>query len=150
MNAEQENFEALRKLMALKRHEQPPPGYFNKLPGIILSRLEAAEESQGLWAKVLTRFILRPAFAFTLGFAFCSLFATGVTYSMRTNPNTVAAQPRVEPWEVASSGSSIQPITLHVAGFEGASGTNQDVGTRPSLFNNLTPQAMPASFSLGQ
>jgi hypothetical protein len=150
MNAEQDNFQALRKLMTLKRHEQPPPGYFDQLPGRIMAKINTPVETQGFIEQLLTRYILRPAFAFTMGLAVCGMFATGITYSLKANPGMMSAQPHVEPWELASSGASTQPIALHVSGFDAFSGTNQDIETRPSLFNNLTPRAVPASFSIGR
>ena len=76
MNPDPENFENLRKLLALKRHEQPPPGYFNRLPDTILSRIKAGDQpSESFWERLLPRVILRPAFAYGFGLAACAMLA---------------------------------------------------------------------------
>jgi hypothetical protein len=74
MDPAQNEFRSLRQLLALKRHEQPPPGYFDRLSGAIGRRIaaEASEpEPLGWLAGLLAGFELRPAvlglFALLLG-----------------------------------------------------------------------------------
>ncbi len=78
MNRDAENFEQLRRLLALKRHEQPPPGYFNGFSRQVIVRIrsgDGAEEAAGLarlleevpwlrwlWAAFQTKPILAGAF----------------------------------------------------------------------------------------
>jgi len=72
MNENENNFESLRRLLAHKRHETPPPGYFNSFSGQIIARIRAGEaraartdsSSEISWfLKLLQAFELKPAFA---------------------------------------------------------------------------------------
>lgn len=46
MNEQEQNFESLKQLLQLKQHEVPPPGYFNKFSGEVISRIRVGEASR--------------------------------------------------------------------------------------------------------
>ena len=63
MNPEQDNFESLRRLLVLKRYEQPPPGYFEGFSRHITLRLstgDLAETPRGL-ERLLSEIPVAPA-----------------------------------------------------------------------------------------
>ena len=102
MGPERENFEQLRKLLALKRHEQPPPRYFNDFSLQVIARIRAGEGQrsfhayawiQRFWAALDTR----PALAGAFGAAVCALLIGGVIYSESAPPGTVASWPAGAP-----------------------------------------------------
>lgn len=152
MNLESDDFEALRKLLALKRYEQPPPGYFNRLPGTILARIEAGETEPSFWENLFSNFVLRPSHAYALGLSFCGMLIAAVLYSLQAHPSQMAAQPMpMAAWEYSAPSTTLanedSTPRIHVAGFVPGS-TN--VGPMPSLFNNFAPRAMSVSYTTGQ
>src|SRR5438094_5722 len=106
MNPESQDFTQLRRLLALKRHEQPPPGYFNDFSGQVIARIRAgapADRETGsermvweapwlrrLWAAFETKPILAGAF----GVLVCGLLLAGVIYSEQADrpPVNLATQ----------------------------------------------------------
>jgi hypothetical protein len=102
MNPEQENIQGLRRLLALKRHEQPPPGYFERFSGRVITRIQAGERApdsfwerfsfeanwlQQVWAAFETKPLLAGAFGATI----CALFTAGFVFSDR--PSKLQAAP---------------------------------------------------------
>src|SRR5262249_34461284 len=91
-----DDFEQLRRLLALKRHEQPPPGYFYGFSRQVIVRIQAGElgnESdasfwsfsgwsflQRIWATLDARPVLAGAF----GVAVCGFFVVGALMSDAT------------------------------------------------------------------
>jgi len=65
-----QEFEKLRRLLALKRHEIPPPGYFDSFSGIVVDRIHTEQETKaGMWQQVLTLFRERPAISWSFSMA---------------------------------------------------------------------------------
>jgi hypothetical protein len=90
MNQDSENFDSLRQLLALKRHEVPPPGYFDRLPRDIMARIRAGDTGNELgvdlpWLqRLLGVFDVKPIFAGAFGTAVCAFLISGVITSERT------------------------------------------------------------------
>jgi hypothetical protein len=91
MNENENNFEPLRRLLALKKHEIPPPGYFDKFSGQVTARIRAGGDdkptqlfSEAPWLlKLLQIFEAKPAFAVTFASSLCLLLLFGTIFAER-------------------------------------------------------------------
>jgi hypothetical protein len=91
MNDNENDFEALRRLLALKRHETPPPGYFDRFPGAVMARLRDSQSvaQDGVaerlpWlVRVIRTLEAKPAFATTFASALCLLLLAGIVFAER-------------------------------------------------------------------
>src|SRR5437899_8227397 len=113
MNPEQESFESLRRLLALKRHEVPPPGYFHGFSDEVIARIRAGErdDRSGIWEslsweapwlrRLWSAFETKPIFAGLLGMAVCGVLVSGVVYSQKPDqPDLTMAKSR-DPMQAA-------------------------------------------------
>src|SRR5438034_1233717 len=84
MDTEHDQFEQVRRLLALKRHEQPPPRYFHEFSGKVIARLHALEAAQpATWRQRLgLDFNFKPALIGVFGFVACGLLLVGVVTSL--------------------------------------------------------------------
>jgi hypothetical protein len=140
MNDNENDFGALRRLLALKRHETPPPGYFERFPGAVMARLRASQSGaqDGLaerlanrlpWlVRVIRTLEAKPAFATTFASALCLLLLAGIVFAERpegtvqplmqsaqdTSPLNIASAAPVglpaAPMELQSFISSTDPV----------------------------------------
>jgi hypothetical protein len=107
MNSDQQNFKDLRRLLALKRHEQPPPGFFHSFSYQVLARIKAGELNEPAaladrlfaeapWIQRLwSAFETKPVFAGSLSFALCGLIAAGLFYSDAPSGPNVGTLPGI-------------------------------------------------------
>ena len=98
MTPESENFEQLRQLLALKRHETPPPGYFHHFSREVVVRIKAGEKGDGIgcvaqvswFQRIWTALDTRPVWAGAFGAAVCGFFAIGAMVASESVDNAVA------------------------------------------------------------
>jgi len=158
MNESENNFESLRRLLALKRHEIPPPGYFNNFPRQVMARLRAGEADvpQAIAApswllKFFQAFEAKPAYVSSFACSLCLLLLFGIVYAERPDATekssifSALAAPTVSLVDAKSAvySSSPQPTGLMV-------NTNPVLSLEPvaMLFGQQNPLAQPVSLSL--
>lgn len=99
MNPDSKKFDSLRRLLKLKRHEQPPPGYFNRFSGEVMARIKAGETGNKLglepgWIqRVVDMFDVKPVFAGAFGMGVCALLVSGVISSESTSTPMAVSNP---------------------------------------------------------
>jgi hypothetical protein len=164
MNRSDNNFEPLRQLLALKRHESPPPGYFDDFPSLVMSRIRAGEAdvprgmaerlfAEAPWLmKFLQVFEAKPAFVGAFACTLCLLLLFGIIYAERPDATpktallaavTQSAVPLTDVTAPVLTPSPGQQPGLMVS-------TNPVIGLEPvvSLFSQQNPLVQPVSASL--
>ena len=160
MKENENNFESLRRLLALKRYETPPRGYFENFSGEVTARLRAGEgravEEQAMelpWLfRLLSAFEAKPAFAGSFASALCLLLLFGIVYAERPD---VAPQLLLQTAQATSPLAVATPVNLSSLTAEQpalipVSSTNPVFNTQPaaSWFDSQPAIAQPVSFRL--
>src|ERR1043166_2766141 len=151
MNPEQDNFESLRRLLPLKRHEVPPPGYFHDFSGEVIARIRAGErvDRSGFWEslsweapwlqRLWSTFETKPIFAGALGMIVCGFLVTGVVYSQKLDRSEVAtADPQM-------SEGTVKLIAEKAPASQGLIGFAEPASVS---FDGIRLPATPVSFPL--
>src|SRR3989442_1584168 len=100
MNPSPQDFDQLRKLLALKRQESPPPGYFNHFSDKVIARIEA----QGLvmrpsWRqRLFPELDARPVLACAYGLIITGLLVVGLGVSQSLESEESPAPTLGSPW----------------------------------------------------
>jgi hypothetical protein len=132
MNGDPENFESLRRLLALKRHESPPPGYFNDFSRRVMARIEAGEQgadsaSWRTWLqRVWTALEARPAFAGAFGAAVCAFLVMGLLNSEDAPVVTIRPDPVAIKAGLVPATHSESEVAASGAGWKLIASTNSD------------------------
>jgi hypothetical protein len=106
MNSSPDDFRDLRRLLALKRHEKPPPGYFSYLPDKVMMRLERDDLSEysTWWQWLVQKLDAQPVLAGAYAFAISGLMLLGFKLSHDLQHEAAA--------DTGLLGSTIDPTTL--------------------------------------
>jgi hypothetical protein len=159
MHPEQENFQDLRRLLALKRHEQPPPGYFENFSSQVISRIRGGEQGrdgslaerldagnawlQRFWGLLSGKPILVGAF----GAAACSLIL-GITLFSESADNpqsTTAAASQPPPEQPVFANLVNQQSNLLLDQIPAATtGDYMPVQAKSSIFQDFRDSRQPA------
>ncbi len=162
MNPEQDNFATLRRLLAWKRHEQPPPGYFHSFARQVIARIQAGERAEdaavwGLfrgemlwWQRLYGFFQAKPLVAGALGAAVCGLLIAAVIYSDAGGASAMAVPRGLVLSPAPQANLAYQQLATPVsplfeavapADFAGTNGVMATLEKGPSLFEQMKPQA---------
>lgn len=154
MNSDEQNFEALRKLMALKRHEQPPPDYLDQLSLNIITRIEHGEGRMNLWDRVSANFALRPSLAYAFGLTVCGALGLTASYMVRqemAQSSELASDVVLKRPAANLFANQYRPATppLHVANWLGNTNPTAESAPQLSLFNANHATTIPVSYETG-
>jgi hypothetical protein len=158
MSRDRDNFEQLRCLLALKRHEQPPPGYFNRFSGQVIQRIQAGERAQdNVWDLLLSELPwlrwfwgvvqAKPLVGGLCGAAFCFLLVLGAVQSGQPDPSAMSPTDPAHLLSAVITGGGEHGLPTSLVNSNGV----VPAEPRGSLFEEFrAPQAEPAVWRPGQ
>jgi len=147
MNADQNDSEQLRRLLALKRYEIPPPRYFNEFSGRVIAGLTEPRRESMTWLQRLGfDFDLQPAMMCGVGILVCGLLSFGIIGAMQiSDPDSGS---------FAANSFAIDPMTPTFAGVAPMSSPTEQASITPlisrqaaSPFNQFALGATPVNFT---
>jgi hypothetical protein len=118
MNPSPEEFDRLRKLLTLKRHESPPPGYFNHFSDKIIARIDAEGPCIRIswWQRLFPELDTKPVLACAYGLVIMGLLAIGVGVSQSLDTEATAGPNLGRPWFAqAPASDAVWPVSVPVA-----------------------------------
>ncbi len=163
MNENQPNFESLRRLLALKRHEMPPPRYFDSFSSQVIARIRAGEaktpasllehlSGQIPWLlKLPQAFETKPAFAGAYAFALCLLLVAGAIFAERPESTSQASwettSQTIPSFTSATTAALPQPVNQMLMA-DNSTDPMFNFQSIPSSFGQISPGAQLVSYSL--
>jgi hypothetical protein len=158
MNENENNFESLRRLLALKRYEMPPPGYYNNFSRQVLQRIRASHNEPSVnlfeelinhapWlARLVQALDVRPVLAGGFAGTLCMLLLFGIVYAERPD---ITPQPLLEVANNSLSLAAVSPTALSQPVEQSGivSSTDPVFSLQPvaSPFGQQNPLAQPVS-----
>ncbi len=163
MNESNKNLDELKKLLKFKRHEIPPPGYFNNFSGEVVARIRAGEAGEAggspslaeqlhdaTWLESLMRvFQAKPGVIGGGAMSLCLLLLIGVVLADRPDqaPAGILASSEAAP-EPAPALAAVVPASDDTSGI--AVSPNPVISLQPvtTLFSQQqNPLFQAASFA---
>lgn len=152
---ENENFESLRQLLSLKRHEVPPPGYFNRFSGQIIARIRAgereAEAATPWYLRFMQLFEMKPAFASSFASALCLLLLFGIVYAEQSDqtpqPSLLQTSQFSSGMLTASATPVSMPSTVSQNIFADSISNSSPSSLQPMFGDNTLAQPVSFNFS---
>ncbi len=157
MNPKPDDFDKVQKLLALKRHEQPPRRFFSEFSEHVIARLDSPvpPRPDHWWQRFGLDFDLQPPLVCALGVVVCGLLLVGIITSLdHEEPSLLIVRPvNANALVLTPPGSAAAApvITLNpIAKLEDiAASTEPIVSSSGSPFNQFTLRAQPAAASVG-
>ena len=162
MKQTNDNFEELKQLLKLKRHEIPPPGYFSNFSGDVIARIRAGEsagseslleriQGDSSWLTNLLRiFESKPGLIGALATSLCLLLLLGVVLADRPDSSPADSGTQASSQSAPEAGPALASVVPVVAGDSGiAVSTNPVISLQPvaTLFGQQqNPLFQAASF----
>lgn len=143
-----ENFDQLKKLLALKRHEQPPPGYFENFSSKVCARIEAAPKLTW-WQQLAQSLDMKPVMVGVYGVGVCGLLLLGVHLANNSPVQTADPNLQGQPMLTGNTGS-VDP-GLNKATIPGVqvAQTNVPSSTAPDFLFKTPSNAERVNFPAG-
>jgi len=160
MKENEQNFRELKKLLKLKRHELPPPGYFNNFSDKVVARIQAGEaansssayervESSAPWlARFLALFEMKPSVVGAFATGLCLLLVLGVVVTERTENAATAVVADVQDSTAPAMSLASVAAPLLADGGGGIQISTNPVSLQPlaTFFGQPNPLIQSASF----